>query len=75
MRHKWISPFDLYESLMCRNKPQIRTESPGESGKNDTRLVGEAVGNGTENPAIIATESLIQKELTPEREEKLQAGE
>ena len=32
----------------------------------------ESVGNGTVNPAIISTESLIQGELTSEREEQLQ---
>ena len=35
-------------------------------------LSREAVGGGTENPAIIATDALIQKELSPDYDEQLQ---
>ena len=57
MEHKWISPFDLYGSLIWRNKQQGETDRPEESGKIEMRLVRAAVGNGTENPSTIATES------------------
>ena len=57
MRHKWISPFGLYGSLMWRNKHQRKTNRPGEMDKSEKRLLREAVGNGTGNPSVIATES------------------
>ena len=72
MRRKWISPFDLLESLMWVNKQQINTEKPEESGKSEMRLVREAVENGTGDPVVIANEALIQRDFPPGREWQLQ---
>ena len=65
IRHIWVSPFDLYESLIRRSNHQRSTDNPEESDKGKMRLSRESVGNGTKNPAIIATGALIQKELPP----------
>ena len=75
MRRKWISPFDMYESLMWRNKQKRKTDKPVESEKNETRRDREEVGNGAGNTLLIMKETFIRKELTSEREEKLQERE
>ena len=75
MRHKWISPFDLHEALMWRDKQKIKTNIPEEMDKSETILVRDTVRNGTENPLLISTKPLIRKELSSEREEKLQERE
>ena len=75
MRRRRVSPFDLYELLMCENKQHRSTDNPEESDRGEMGLVREAVGHGAENPAIIVTEALIQGELPPEYEERLQERE
>ena len=75
MRHKWVSPFNLYESLVWGNKQQRRTSKPEESEKNVIRLARESVANGTENPLLNMTESLIQKASTSELGENLEERE
>ena len=70
MGGKWISHFDLYGSLMWRNKQHMKTWYPEESEKNEIRLVREEVCNGAGNPLLITTETWIQYETTPEFEEQ-----
>ena len=57
---------------MWRIKHQRSTEKPGEIDKGEMRLSREAVGDGTEDPVLIATEALIRKESSPDYEEQLQ---
>ena len=75
MRRKWIHPFDLYESLMWRNKQQMKARAPEESGKNEIRLVSEALCNESECPLLIMAENSIQNEMGPEFEEQMQERE
>ena len=48
---------------------------PEEGDEGEIRLAREAVGHGKENPSIIATEELIQKELTHDLEDRPQGRE
>ena len=75
MRHRWISPFDLWESLTWRIKQKRSNGKPEDIDKGEMWLARKAFGDGTENPVIIATEALIQKELSPDYEENLQETE
>ena len=72
MRHKWISPFGLYGSLMRRNNQQAKPGNPEESDKRERRLGRAAVGNGSGDPLLIATETLIKEEPKSEFEEQTQ---
>ena len=53
---------------MWRCKQQRSGEYPEGNDKGEIRLPREAVGRGTENPSIIATETLIRKELAHDLE-------
>ena len=75
MGRRWISPFDLYESPIWRNRQLDNSGNPDDNDKNDTRLVRDAVGNGSGNPLFCATETSIRDRLNPEFEEKIQGLE
>ena len=47
MRHRWISPFDLWGAFMWRPNRQRRVEKSEENGGGEVRLVRETIGNGT----------------------------
>ena len=72
MRHRRISPFGLWGSLMWRSKQKRSGSNSEEHDKGEMRLARETVGNGTENPSIIATETLIRKEPTQDFEDQIQ---
>ena len=59
MRREWISPFDFYESPARGNGQQMKAVKPDGSEWGEIRLVIEAVCNGSGNPLLITTETLI----------------
>ena len=75
MRHRWISPLDIWESLTWRSKQRRIVGGPEENDKGEMRLAREAVGGGTDNPSIIATDALIRKEPIQDFEEQLNERE
>ena len=75
MRRRWISPFDIWGAFTWRIEKKRSAEKPEETEKGEVRTVMESVGNGTENPGIILTASMIQKEPTPVFEKQLHERE
>ena len=72
VRNRWISHFDLFESMMWRNIQQMRTEKPERSGWGEMGLVRDESGNVAESPLLITTESLIRNISTPHSEAQVQ---
>ena len=75
MRRKWITPFDLYGSLMWWNRQQAKSGNPEASGKNKIRLVRDGVCNGAGNPLLSTTGTSIPEGWTSEFEDQIQERE
>ena len=61
VRHRWISPFDLYESMMWQNQKQTGQEKTDGDTLVVIRMGGEPGGKWIQNPILLVNAKRIER--------------